>query len=120
MTRMAFLEIKINKYKEQLEAAVMNLNGMDMFLGYDWLVKHNLEVSWKNKTIQFTRCLGFYKMKHQDIEFKTRKIQATENKEQDNREIRKELDTTNPEDLPEYIQPFIYLFNKKKFKKLLE
>ena len=26
----------------------------------------------------------------------------------------------NPEDLPEYIQPFTHLFNKKKFKKLLE
>ena len=43
-----------------------------------------------------------------------------ENKEQDNREIGKELDAMNPEDLPEYIQPFTYLFNKKKFKKLLE
>jgi len=27
---------------------------------------------------------------------------------------------TNPEDLPEYIQPFTHLFNKKKFEKLLE
>ena len=26
----------------------------------------------------------------------------------------------NPEDLPEYIQPFTHLFNKKKFEKLLE
>ena len=26
----------------------------------------------------------------------------------------------NPEDLPKYIQPFIYLFNKKKFEKLPE
>ena len=43
-----------------------------------------------------------------------------ENKEQDNSKIEKEPDTTNPEDLPDYIQPFIYLFNKKKFKKLLE
>ena len=43
-----------------------------------------------------------------------------ENKEQDNREIGKELDKMNPEDLPEYIQPFIHLFNKKKFEKLLE
>jgi len=42
-------------------------------------------------------------MKYQDIEFKTRRIQATENKEQNNREIRKELDTTNPEDLLDYI-----------------
>ena len=43
-----------------------------------------------------------------------------DDKEQDNREIGKELDKTNPEDLPEYIQPFTYLFNKKKFEKLPE
>ena len=40
--------------------------------------------------------------------------------EQNNGEIGKELDKTNPENLPEYIQPFTHLFNKKKFKKLLE
>ena len=43
-----------------------------------------------------------------------------DNKKQDNREIGKEPDKTNPEDLPEYIRPFTYLFNKKKFKKLPE
>jgi len=59
-------------------------------------------------------------MKHQDIEFKTRRIQATGTKEQDNGEIGKEQNRTNPEDLPEYIQPFTHLFNKKKFEKLLE
>ena len=40
------------------------------------------------------------------------------NKEQ--QEIGKELDLTNPKDLPDYIQPFTYLFNKKKFEKLSE
>ena len=59
-------------------------------------------------------------MKHQDIEFKTRRTQAMENKEQDNGKIGKKPDTTNPEDLPKYIYPFTHLFNKKKFKKLLE
>jgi len=39
---------------------------------------------------------------------------------QDNREIVKELDKTNLKDLPDYIQPFMHLFNKKKFKKLPE
>jgi len=39
---------------------------------------------------------------------------------QDNGTIGKESDKTNPEDLPEYIQPFIYLFNKKKFENLPE
>ena len=54
--RVAPLEIKINGHKEQLEAAVTDLNRMDMFLGYDWLVKHNPEVNWKNGTIKFMRC----------------------------------------------------------------
>ena len=35
-------------------------------------------------------------------------------------EMGKKLDPTNPEDLPDYIWPFTYLFNKKKFKKLPE
>jgi len=45
------LEIEINGHKEQLEAAVTNLNRTDMFLGHDWLVKHNPEVNWKNGMI---------------------------------------------------------------------
>ena len=40
--------------------------------------------------------------------------------EQDNSEIGKEPDKTNPENLPEYIWPFTHLFNKKKFEKLPE
>jgi len=59
-------------------------------------------------------------MKYQDIEFKTRRTQATGTKQQDNSEIGKEPDTMNLENLLEYIQPFTYLFNKKKFKKLPE
>ena len=43
-----------------------------------------------------------------------------ENKEQDNWEIGKEPDITNPENLPDYIRQFTHLFNKKKFEKLLE
>jgi len=81
VTRVVLLEIKINGHKKQLEAVVMDLNGADMFLGHDWLVKHNPEVDWKNGTIWFTRCPGSCRIKHQDIEFKTRRTQATENKE---------------------------------------
>ena len=45
MSKMAPLEIKINRHKEQLEAAVMDLNSMDIFWKHDWLVKHNLEIN---------------------------------------------------------------------------
>ena len=123
VTKVAPLELEINRHKETIEVAVTNLDGTDMFLGHDWLVKHNLEVNWKNGTIKFMRCPGNYIMKHEDIQFKTRKTKETETRDtttQDNGEIGKEPDKTNPEDLLEYIQPFTHLFNKKKFKKLLE
>ena len=123
VTKVVPLEIEINGHKETLEAAVIDLDRTDMFLGHDWLVKHNPEVSWKNSTIKFTRCPGNCTMKYKDIWFKSRRTKTTEttdNKEQNNGEIRKELDKINPEDLPEYIWPFTYLFNKKKFEKLLE
>ena len=67
MTKVIPLETKINRHKETLEAAVTDLDGTDMFLGYDWLVKYNPEVNWKNGTIKFTRCPGNCTMKHEDI-----------------------------------------------------
>ena len=120
VTKVAPLEIEINEHKEILEAVVMDLNGMDMFLGHNWLVKHNPEVNWKNSTIRFTRCSGQCIMKHKDIRFKTRRTKATNITKQDNGEISKEQDKTNPEDLPGYIRPFTHLFNKKKLEKLPE
>ena len=59
-------------------------------------------------------------MKHKDIRFKTRRTKATNITKQDNGEISKEQDKTNPEDLPGYIRPFTHLFNKKKLEKLPE
>ena len=61
-------------------------------------------------------------MTHKDIWFNTRRTKETalDKTEQDNSEIGKEQDKTNPEDLPEYIRPFTHLFNKKKFEKLPE
>ena len=102
-TRVAPLEIKINSHKKQLEAAIIDLDEMNMFLGHDWLVKHNPKVNWKNGTIRFTRCSGNCTMKHKNIRFKTRRTKAMETTEQNNEEIGKEPDRINPEDLPEYI-----------------
>ena len=45
VTKVAPLEIEINGHKETLEAAVMDLDGTDIFLEHDWLVKHNPEVN---------------------------------------------------------------------------
>jgi len=59
---------------------------------------------------------------YQNILFtlKTRKIQLIDNQDKGQQNIEKELDLINLENLLEYIQQFIYLFKKKKLKKLLE
>ena len=93
---------------------------MDIFLEHDWLVKYNPKVNWKNRTIKFTRYSGSCTIKYQDIRFKTRRTQTKEQMTQDNGEIRKESNKMNLKDLLDYIQPFMYLFNRKKFEKLPE
>ena len=45
------LEIEINGHKKQIDVAVTDLNGMNIFLEYDWLVKHNPEVNWDKSII---------------------------------------------------------------------
>ena len=122
VTWFALLKVKINRYKEQIDAVVMDLNSMYMFLGYNWLVKHNLEVNWNTRTMWFTRCPKIYRTRHQNILFilKYQRTQATDEKNNEQQEIGKKPDPTNSEDFPDYIWPFTHLFNKNKFKKLLE
>ena len=74
VTKMAPLEIKINGYKEQIDTVVIDLNRMDMFLEHNWLVKHNLEVNWKEDKIQFIRYPKLCRIKYQDIRFKDQRI----------------------------------------------
>ena len=108
------LEIKINRHKKQIDAVVTDLNSTDMFLGYDWLVKHNPEANWNTETIQFTRFPKSCRTLYQDILFRNRRIQPTDNQDKGQQEIGKKPDLTNLEDFPEYIWFFTYLFNKKK------
>ena len=35
VTQFVLLEVEINRHKKQIDAAVTDLNGMDMFLGYN-------------------------------------------------------------------------------------
>jgi len=112
------LEINSNGHIEQIDAEVSEIKETDLFLGHDWLVEHNLEVDWKEKVIWFTRCPGHYKTEHKSIQFTLWSRKLLPKEEEESKRGGKEPDLTNLEDLPKYIQPFTYLFNKKKFKKL--
>ena len=58
------LELEINRHIEWIDIAVTNLNGMNMFLEYNWLIKYNLQVNWNTRTIIFIRCLRECKMRY--------------------------------------------------------
>ena len=45
VTRIAPLKVKVNGHKEQIDVAVTDINVTDMFLGHNWLVRHNPEVN---------------------------------------------------------------------------
>ena len=79
ITRFVLLKVEINRHKEQINVAVMDLNSIDIFLGYDWLIKHNPEVNYNMGTIQFTRGLRNCRTQHQDISFRNRRIQPIDN-----------------------------------------
>ena len=83
VTRITPLKVEINGHKEYIDVAVIDLNGMNMFLEHNWLVKHNLEVNWKEGKIWFTKFSELCRTKYQDIEFKTRRIQAMETQDKD-------------------------------------
>jgi len=84
ITRFMSLEVEINRHKEQINIVVMDLNSTDMFLEYNWLVKHNPEVDWSKETMKFTRCSRICKMNYWNISF-TPKNQRTQTMEDNNK-----------------------------------
>ena len=55
VTRFVLLELEINRHIEKIDIVVTDLNSINMFLGYNWLIKYNPEVNWGKGTIQFIR-----------------------------------------------------------------
>ena len=50
------ITLEAGGHTEQINAVVSGIMETDVFLGYDWLEKHNPEIDWKKGTINFTRC----------------------------------------------------------------
>jgi hypothetical protein len=47
------VNMNINSHKENIDAIVTRLDSADIFVGYDWLTKHNPMINWENGTIKF-------------------------------------------------------------------
>ncbi len=46
----------IKGHEERIDLAVTNLGKKDIYLGHDWLRRHNPSVNWKTQSILFGRC----------------------------------------------------------------
>ena len=64
ITKYVEIQMWIGQHSEIIQLVVMDLAKMDIFLGYDWLDKHNLEINWNEHTISFTQCLSPCRNQH--------------------------------------------------------
>ena len=56
ITDYAEVEMIFETHKETLILSVTTLSSSNIFLGHDWLTKHNPEIDWRLGTVLFTRC----------------------------------------------------------------
>ena len=52
----ASLRVTIGDHQELMDMAVVHLDSADIFLGHDWLKRHNLTIDWSTGALMFDRC----------------------------------------------------------------
>ncbi len=53
ITKYAEIRLKFGNHVEQIDLAVTELGDRQIFLGHDWLARHNLFVNWKTRKLIF-------------------------------------------------------------------
>ena len=56
VTEVTEMNMTIGDHQELIQLSVTNLGNHDLFLGYDWLQKHNPTINWKDSLISLQNC----------------------------------------------------------------
>ncbi len=56
ITKYTEIHLKIRDHAEQIDLAITELGDRQIFLGHDWLARHNLFVNWKTGKLTFAWC----------------------------------------------------------------
>ncbi len=56
ITAFAELRIMIGDHAKRINLAITDLKDCDIFLGHDWLVRHNPLINWQTGKMTFARC----------------------------------------------------------------
>jgi hypothetical protein len=115
----AKLTLETRGHKKELEAVVTGLNKTDMFMGHDWLTKHNPVIDWEQGEIRFECCPPDCRTNHKMVTFGNLRQLTHLPVEPDDLEDDKETTPMDINALPPYVQPYIHLF-QKNFDKLPE
>ncbi|KAL5501635.1 hypothetical protein ACEPAH_8895 [Sanghuangporus vaninii] len=92
------------KHEEEIHLAVTSLASSNIFLGHDWLQKHNPEIDWKIGKIDFTRC-------------PEECVSTLSNEEADDDYVRR-VWTKEVRKWPSYLEEFADVFSEESFEQL--
>jgi len=56
ITEVIEMHMTMSNHQELIQLLVINLGNHDLFLGCDWLQKHNLSINWRNSSISLQNC----------------------------------------------------------------
>ena len=139
ITHYVELRMGVGDHWEKQRFLVTGLGKARVFIGYDWLLKHNPEIDWRTQKIRFSRCpseCNAHNTEYQDdvapdleegesillvdltpaIDLRLKETQAQRMAEEASRENRK----VTADKLPEQYQDFVKVFSKESFDALPE
>ena len=105
------MELFVKEHSEIICLTVTTLVFSNIFLGYDWLTKHNSEIDWEQGTVSFTKCSDSCSMSFEEIEAYP--------------DVPEYLRRTNNNPtlvftIPSYLEKYKDVFSKESFEQLLQ
>ena len=104
------MELFVKEHSEIICLAVTTLVFSNIFLGYDWLTKHNPKINWGQGTVSFTKCSNSCSMSFEKIETYSDVLEY----------LRRTKDDSTPVfTIPSYLEEYKDVFSKESFEQLL-
>ena len=116
-------DLIIGAHKESIRLSVTKLSSSNIFLGYDWLSRHNPEIDWEKGTLDFTRCADDAQCILVKPPVLERKVQSRLVKVGGVRHAVRRVEVRNvgadePRKWPEYLDKYADVFSEKGFERL--
>ena len=100
------MKLSVKEHSEIICLTVTTLVSSNIFLGYDWLTKHNPEIDWGQGTVSFTKCSDSCFMSFKEIKTYLNVLEYLK---------RTDNDSTPVFTIPSYFEEYKNVFSKESF-----